>query len=94
MKVFIDYVADKFGLPVALMIGMAWGLAEGGKWMGNNVVKPTVDTHLNLIESMQDQEIEQTKVLSKIQTQQEAQTRLLEQLLKGKLPRNIGDQGE
>lgn len=82
MKEMLFGIAEKFGLPVALMIGMAWGVAQGTIWIGDNVVKPVLNTHLDLVRDIGNESKEQTKVLVKIQTQQESQLRTLEMMNK------------
>jgi len=80
MKELLFTVAEKFGLPVALMIGMAWGMAQGTIWIGDNIVKPVLNTHLDLVRDIGTESKEQTKVLVKIQTQQEQQLKTLEMI--------------
>jgi len=80
MKTFFTSLAEKFGLPVALMIGMAWGLSQGMIWIGNEVVKPVLNTHLELVKDIGTQSKEQTKVLQTIQAQNEQQIRAIENL--------------
>jgi len=80
MKELLFAIAEKFGLPVALMIGMAWGMAQGTIWIGDNIVKPVLNTHLDLVRDIGTESKEQTKVLVKIQTQQEQQLKTLEMI--------------
>jgi len=82
MKEIFFSIAEKFGLPVALMLGMAWGISQGTIWVGENVVKPILTTHLELVKDVGNESKEQTKVLVKIQANQEQQMKTLELLNK------------
>ena len=74
--------AEKFGVAVAVSLGMAWGLTQGTIWIGENVIKPTVETHLDLVRDISKESQEQTKVLIAIKTQQEQHTKILSEILK------------
>lgn len=80
MKEMLFTIAEKFGLPVALMLGMAWGIAQGMIWTGENIVKPVLHTHLDLVSDIGNESKEQTKVLVKIQAHQEQQMKTLEMI--------------
>ncbi len=42
---------SKVGLPVGILMFVAWGAVKGAKWLGVEVLKPMADSHVSLVKS-------------------------------------------
>jgi hypothetical protein len=48
----VSIVRD-LGVPVALLIGMAWGMYTGMIWLGNNIIIPLHRRHLQFLDKVE-----------------------------------------
>jgi hypothetical protein len=46
-------IARAFGLPVALLLMLLFGLRQTVRWLAVNILKPLVDRHLALIDALE-----------------------------------------
>ena len=46
-------IAERFGVPVVLLGGLAWATWRALKWIANEVLKPVTARHIQFIDTMQ-----------------------------------------
>lgn len=45
---------EKLGIPVGLLLIMAWGFWQSVSWFGNKVVVPLQESHIRFLTSLED----------------------------------------
>jgi hypothetical protein len=45
---------EKLGIPVGLLLIMAWGFWQSVSWFGNKVVVPLQESHVRFLTSLED----------------------------------------
>ena len=41
-------VAERFGLPVVMLLGMSYGMVQLFKWLANDLMKQIADNHIRI----------------------------------------------
>lgn len=53
MKAFWFRAAERFGVPVVLLLLLCGVLISAGRWVGTEIIKPAADRHLQFIDSVE-----------------------------------------
>jgi hypothetical protein len=71
-------VLDKYGLPLAFLCALFFGLYRGSRWLGSEVLKPVGQRYLAYISHMETMEEENAKLLQKMVEFQNEKIRMIE----------------
>ncbi len=73
-------IAERFGVPVALLVALLVGFWVMLKWFGKNVATPLVQSHLSLIDVLKETTKKNTETSEKLAESDRVKAKALEQL--------------
>ena len=65
-------VAERLGIPVAMVVGLSFAMFVAARWLGKNILKPLIDAHIDFIGELKQEIKNQSESLRETaQTQKE-----------------------
>ncbi|MCO5167888.1 MAG: hypothetical protein M9894_16210 [Planctomycetes bacterium] len=76
-------VAERVGIPFALLLAVLIALVIAGRWLADHVVKPIVVSHLNFVGSAITAQQQQAVVLERMELRHRTHQETVERTLEG-----------